>query len=322
MDTNLLRAFIVVAQNLNFTRAAEQLGTTQPLLSRAMKRLEDIIGEELFDRQKRQISLTPSGATLLEEAPAILDREGFALRRAQMAGRGAPQTLRIGYGNTMWAQMLYRGIRAFRAVHPEFHLDFRLMAPAEQAEALRCGEIDAGIMGTSKCDRRDLVWRVIGREPYILALPSDWPVLKDEPVDLAMFRDQPFLLADPIRAPDVHAACLACCKAAGFEPRIVKFIQDPAELRFLVAAGMGAGFVFASGLQTRLEGIVFMPMSALQPESYMEMHLIWRDRLLPAGLRAFIDCMSAETFITEIVKSEGGFAVDWRRTSSESLASV
>src|SRR5262245_27204013 len=119
LDVELVRAFIVVAQNLSFTRAAEQLGTTQPLLSRSMRRLEDVVGEELFDRRKRQIALTPSGAAFLEEAQGVLDQLGLALRRSQMAGRGSPKTLRVGYLGSMWMQTFHRGIRKFRSLHPE-----------------------------------------------------------------------------------------------------------------------------------------------------------------------------------------------------------
>lgn len=314
MDTDLVRAFIVVAQNLSFTRAAEELGTTQPLLSRSMRRLEDVVGEELFDRRKRQIALTPSGAAFLEEAQGILDQLGMALRRAQVAGRGSPETLRVGYTASMWMQTYHRGIRKFRRLFPEVHLDLRMMRPDEQTNALRCGDIDLGLMHFSNSDRSDLTWKIIGRDQIVLAIPSDWPADPGRPIDLASLRDRPFVLADPEIAPELYAAHVACCESAGFQPRVAGYNRDPAELRFLVAAGLGAGFTFETALLMKLDGIHFAPMANPPKNLSIDTHVMWRPRRTPANARAFIDCMTSETYVASIVSNPDSFGIEWRRT--------
>ncbi len=320
MDTDLVRAFIVVAQNLSFTRAAEQLGTTQPLLSRSMRRLEDVVGEQLFDRSKRQIALTPSGAAFLEEAQGVLDQLGLALRRSQMAGRGAPRTLRVGYMASMWMQTFHRGIRKFRLQHPEVILDLRMMASDEQANALRCGDIDVGLMNFNNCDRRELTWRIVGRERMILALPSDWPAEPGQPVELASLRDRPFVLADPDQAPEIHAAHIACCDSAGFQPNVVRYNRDGAELRFLIAAGVGAGFAFESALPMKFDGIHFAPMTPAAETLYVDSHVVWAPRRAPANTLDFIDCMTSETYAATVSSTGEGFALEWRRASFEGVA--
>ena len=318
LDTELVRAFIVVAENLSFTRAAEQLGTTQPLLSRSMRRLEDVVGEELFDRRKRQIALTPSGAAFLEEAQGILDQLGLALRRAQTSGHGAPRTLRVGYMATMWMQTFHRGIRKFRQRHPEVTLDLRMMGSQEQTNALRCGDIDIGLMSFDNCDRRELTWRIVGRERLILALPSDWPFPIGQAVDMASLRDRPFVLADPDQAPEIHAAHIACCDKAGFQPRVVRYNRDWAELRFLIAAGIGAGFAFESALPMKQDGIHFTPITPTPEAFYVDSHVVWSPRRTPATIRAFIDCMISETYAANVVRTDVGFGIEWTRATFES----
>lgn len=313
LDSNLVRAFIVVAQNLSFTRAAEALGTTQPLLSRSMRRLEDIVGEALFDRSRRQIALTMAGEAFFQEAQAILDQIGVALRRAQMAGTGSPTTLRVGYMAVMWMQTFHRGIRKFRRQFPEVSLDLRMMGPDQQANALRGGDIDVGLMHFNSCDRRGLVWRTIGRDQMIVALPSDWPEASGQAVDLASLRDRPFVLADPAIAPDIHAMHIACCESAGFQPNVVRYNRDASELRFLVAAGFGAGFTFETALLTKLDGIKFAPLANPPHPPCVDSHVVWLPGRTPANAEAFIECMTSETYTASIIPEQDSFGLEWRR---------
>jgi DNA-binding transcriptional LysR family regulator len=315
LDTELIRAFIAVARNQSFTRAAEQLGTTQPLLSRAMHRLEDTVGEVLFDRSKRQIALTPSGAVFLDEAQGILDKIGVALRRTHIAGHGSPETLRIGYMATMWTQTFHRGVRKFRTLFPDVALDFRLMPDEDQANALRAGELDLGLLHFRMCDRRELTWRTIGRAKLILAVPSDWPIPHGEPIDLSSLRDRPFVLADPVVAPDIHAAHIACCDNAGFRPREVRYSRDAVELRFLVAAGLGAAFVFDTTLLTNLDGIYVAPMANPPKNLFVDFNVVWLPRHAHSNTRAFIECMTSETYGASIIQDQNSFRIKWRKAS-------
>lgn len=315
MDTKLIEAFIVVADNLSFTRAAEQLGTTQPLLSRAIRRLEDVVGEELIDRRSRQIALTAAGLALRREAQNILNQIGVAVQRARSAGHGSPGLLRIGYVGAAHSQFFHRGIRKFRETHPEVTLDLIMMSGSSQVDALRAGELDFGILRFDDHDRQNLTWKIIGRARLILAAPADWALAPNQPIDLATLRDAPFIFAHPDIAPDVHAAHVACCDAAGFQPRIVRYVRESDELRFLVATGFGAGFVYETTLLTQMDGVRFLPIANPPENLFVDFYLTWLPQHPPRLAQSFIACMTQETYIASIVPRDEGFGLEWHHAA-------
>src|SRR5258705_4587924 len=97
MDIRQLRYFIAVAEELNFTRAAERLHMAQPPLSTQIRSLEDEIGAQLFIRDKRRVFLTPAGQELLGRARAVLEATVQAKTAALHAAQGVIGRLALGY---------------------------------------------------------------------------------------------------------------------------------------------------------------------------------------------------------------------------------
>ena len=118
MDMRKLRYFSVLAEEKHFGRAAARLSLSQPPLSLAIRQLESEIGAKLFERDSRNVSLTPAGEALQQEAIFLLRRaeESRLLVQAISEGRGG--RLRIGFSGSM----LYRGlpdiISAFKTASP------------------------------------------------------------------------------------------------------------------------------------------------------------------------------------------------------------
>src|ERR671911_2509030 len=95
-DLRQLRAFVAVAEELNFTRAAERLHMAQQAISKSVRQLEAELGVELLERTTREVRLTEAGAALLEAGRDVLRAADAAFARAREVGAGLSGTVRLG----------------------------------------------------------------------------------------------------------------------------------------------------------------------------------------------------------------------------------
>ena len=123
LELRHLRYFLAVAEELNFSRAAERLHIAQPALSAQIRTLETQLGCQLFVRTTRRVELTPSGKVLLEDARDILARADDAVAKLRAAARGERGSLRIGFvahgAGEIGTEILHRFAAAFPAVETQ-----------------------------------------------------------------------------------------------------------------------------------------------------------------------------------------------------------
>lgn len=144
LDSDLLRMFLVVADTGNVTRAAGDVGRTQSAVSLQLKRLEESVGQPLFDRGPRGVTLTESGRQLLPYARRIvglMNETTAAMRRKPLDG-----VVRIGipeeYGNTI----LPRALAAFAESHPSVDVTVLCGYTSQQMEALENDNLDLAVV--------------------------------------------------------------------------------------------------------------------------------------------------------------------------------
>src|SRR5215218_2878961 len=146
IELRLWRQFVAVAEALHFGRAARALHMTQPPLTQAIAQLERLLGTRLFERTKRSVQLTPAGEVLLPQARELLARARALPPQARAAAGGEVGRLRIAFVSTVGFALLPHWLRAFRARHPQVHMELIEATGDVQLEALARGEIDAGFM--------------------------------------------------------------------------------------------------------------------------------------------------------------------------------
>ncbi|MFI0451375.1 LysR family transcriptional regulator [Actinomadura sp. 6N118] len=178
LEARQLRYFVTVAEELNFGRAAERLGMTQPPLSRAIRGLERQLGVHLLERTTRQVTLTPAGEVFLRDARTALEAIAAAGRRARHAARPAPR-LRLAMKADTDAGLLPRILSAYQDEDAALAVELVLGGRGEQAQALREGRADVGLL-VSPFDDRDLDFEPLLTEPRVVALASTDP-LADRP---------------------------------------------------------------------------------------------------------------------------------------------
>ncbi len=236
-----LRIFVVVAEELHFGRAAELLGMAQPPLSRAVRRLEEDLGAELFDRSRRQVGLTPAGAVLLAEARELLAREGRTRALVRRAHDGELGTLRAGVPPDTSAAVLGALLTACAERVPGLRIDLHEVTTDEQLGLLASGGLDVGLVH-GPVDATDLV---LGPEVHVdlgVVLPRTSPLARLPEVGLGDLAGHDLVLFPRSSAPGWYDRTLDICRGAGFVPGHVRHARNPEFLIGLVTAGCGVAF--------------------------------------------------------------------------------
>ncbi len=140
-----LRAFVAVAEELHFRRAAARLGVAPPPLSQTIRRLEDKVGAVLLDRTPHEVSLTAAGVELLPRARDILERMREARLAVGHASEGRVGTLTVGFASNGFAELTGPILRSFAEAHPRVRVAMRDVTQ-DTTRALHEGVIDVALV--------------------------------------------------------------------------------------------------------------------------------------------------------------------------------
>jgi DNA-binding transcriptional LysR family regulator len=268
-----LRYFIAVAEELNFSRAAQRMHMAQPPLSAAIRQLERDLGVDLFLRTTREVKLTDAGRAFLEGARRTLADADQAAEDARRAAAGELGRLRIAYSWSTRFETLPALGRAFRAGHPEVELLAQEMWNARMPAAFANGSIDVAL---SLCPEiaAELELVPIRGERLVALLPGAHPLAREEAIPLSALADEDFILFPREIAPRLHDAFVAIYRRAGFEPQVRnESFHTGWDLGVLpeIPAVAVAPQTVAAGLP---DGIVAVAIA--EPSDSIETCLVWR----------------------------------------------
>ena len=179
LDTRLLRAFVTVAEELSFTRAAERLFVAQQALSSQVQQLEGRLGVKLFERTTRKVSLTEAGEQLLPHAVATLAALDGGMRALEAARRAERATLRVGLSGTAMVPAAGETMRRFAKRHPDVELVVSNTGLDQPAAGLKEGAVDVAFVRPPFVDD-GLSTVTILTEPRYAVLPKDHPLAARE----------------------------------------------------------------------------------------------------------------------------------------------
>ncbi|MBB4689272.1 LysR substrate-binding domain-containing protein [Amycolatopsis jiangsuensis] len=219
IDFALLRSFVVLAEELHFARAAERLYIEQPALSQRLRRLERRIEVQLFDRDTRNVRLTPAGVEFLEDIRDVLDRFDGAVARAQETASGERGSFRVAYTFSV-------GYETLPVLLAGLDVDSGLQAEAlelweyDVLDAVRRRRQDVGLVRYDPADRQ-LVSVLIRRERLVIAVPHGHRLANAETVSLSRLSGEQFVIIPRTVAPGYHEVIEQVFARAGFAPRTV-----------------------------------------------------------------------------------------------------
>ena len=188
-----MRYFQVLAEELNFGRAAARLHMAQPPLTRQIQALENKLGTPLFERTPRGVVLTTAGRTLYEEVPNILGLVARARERTEQAGQGRIGRIDVGIFGSAILNVIPRVLSRFRADYPEVELFLHTMTKADQIEALRERRITVGFNRLVP-EEPDIAVRTVLRERFMVALPASHRLCAQTELSLRDMTGEPLIL--------------------------------------------------------------------------------------------------------------------------------
>jgi DNA-binding transcriptional LysR family regulator len=186
-----LRSFVVLAEELNFTRAAARLHLAQQALSAQMKQLEQRLGAQLFARTTRSVELTPGGRALMERVPALLAGLDDALDAARSAARGETGHLTVGLLAAAPLDLTPRVLREFSRRRPAAAVTVRNVPFTDPSGGVRSGETDVAIVWLPFATD-GLEVEVLLEEARVAVLPADHPLAAQTEVRAADLAAEPF----------------------------------------------------------------------------------------------------------------------------------
>lgn len=259
MDQRQLQAFITVAEERHFGRAAERLNLASSPLGRLIRALEDEVGTPLLSRTTRRVDLTAAGAAFLPQAQAILDQLGSAAQLARRAAQGETGRVRLGYMGAAQAALLPRLWRALRAAHPDVQLEVSELCTPDQRQALLAGELDAGLMALPVW-HDELLARPLARIPLLAALPREHPLATRPSLTLRALAQEEWLTCTPYATTLPPEQVQALCMAFGLVPRTRAVGGSEHAVVARVAAGVGVTLVPQTLVNPQQEGVTFIPL--------------------------------------------------------------
>jgi DNA-binding transcriptional LysR family regulator len=283
-----VRAFVVVAEELHFGRAAGRLGMTQPPLSRQIQKLERAVGVQLLERDNRRVALTTAGEAFLREARRMLALAAGALEQAHRISAGSTGTVRIGFTATSAFGVLTSLLDLVSDAHPKIHLELFEMVTREQIAKLAAGELDLGL-ARPPFDNSAFASRLLHREELLLAVPSAHRLGGGGGrVGADQLAGEPLIMYSPVSARYFYDLVVRLLPIP--VENVVHTVSQVLTMLWLVAGGRGIAFVPASAALLGIPGVTFRPIEGLAGQP-VELHLIWgRDARNPA-LHTVLDCL-------------------------------
>ena len=274
MELRHLRYFVGVAQELNFTRAAQILRVAQPALSRQIRQLEEEVGVVLMERNRRGVRLTMAGKAFLAEARALLEQSEQAIRVAQETSHAGTGHLNVGYIWGLFHSLVPATVERFRRQLPNVAVNLFDLTATQQADALVHGRLDAGFIGFAhEADAAGLSKRKVGTCAFVAALPKNHRAARKSKVPLATLAQDFFFVISEQNYPGASRFVLEACQRAGFRPKILQAAERGHTILGLVAGNCGVALLPEPLRALPHPGVIFRPLT--QPPTG-DLFIAWR----------------------------------------------
>ena len=290
MEMHQLRYVVAVARNGNFSRAAEQCHVAQPSLSQQIQKLEEELGERLFDRMKREVKLTTAGNVFLRRAVKILEEVDAAKRETSDARSLLHGTLVVGVLPTIAPYLLPEVLIAFSQKFPGIETEVHEDTTSHLLKQVLAYEVDIALASRPIDDAR-LQVRDLFEEELKLALPPAHRLTRKRSLRISDLRDEQLIVMKPGHC--LGDQVLNFCERSDVRPKISFRGTQLETIQALVCSGIGISLIPAMAIRSDRKNLPEY-RSLTNPRPKRKIVAVWpKQRSLSRAASEFLKILDA-----------------------------
>ena len=290
MEIRQLEYFVAVVETSSFTKAAERQYVSQPCVTHSVRKLEEELGIELFDRTQKKAVLTDEGKRFYLRACKLQNELRDTMTEMNELRNLARGTINLAIPPMIGSCLFPYLFTSFQTQYPHLTLNVCEEGSFAAHRMLEQEELDLGIIILPEPDLDTLHFVPLTQQEILLTVARSHPLAQRESVTFGDLRQEKFILFKSNFFQ--RHAILNRCQQENLEPKIVFNSSQVETVKSLVSHGVGISFLMRMAIQD-LAGIVGVP---LNPSIHVKIGLAWKKgRQLSPSARAFINLVTSET---------------------------
>ena len=289
MELRQLEYFVAVAEERNFTRAAERVHISQSGVSAQIRQLERELGAELFDRSARTVTLTPAGKAALDHARDALAAAGAVGQAVDEVTDLIRGRVTVGMVTGCTITPLFEALAAFHTAHPGVEIALLEDASDRLADGVRTGALDLALLGAAGRTPEGLDAHTVIRERLVAAVPAGHPLERRRRVTLRDLAAYPVVCMPP--GSGLRAVLDQACAAQGVEPAVALEASAADAIAGLAARGLGVAVLSESMAESYRDRLTEHVIADAHVPALLA--LVWRPAHNPALSALLTQCQRA-----------------------------
>lgn len=291
MNLNQLEYFVNAAETLNFTSTAKKFYISQTAITQQIKALEDHLGEELFYRNNKKLSLTPVGKVFYQECKAILIRTSDALEKVQLAANGIIGDLRIGVIDGYEKTNISDSIRNFHNEYPNVSLKFVIKSYRELWSMLENNDLDIIFNTIFESFNEERYSRIkIEDYPVMTVLHPTHPLSGRNIINIKDFYNENFIaLSFDDKDMKYENSILKYMNISDIKPNIIQYSNDIETILLMVSSGLGIALIpqFAVIFYNQSQNLSIIPVES-DANLSLSINAIWNSHNTNSSIEKFV----------------------------------
>lgn len=291
MELRHIRYIVASARNGSFSAAAQELNVRQPIVSKRIKRVEEELGVQLFERLKSGARLTSAGEEFVVSARRVIEDVERLAERAKARGAGKLGRVVVGFYKSLSGGGFRAALRDFRQQNPEIEIELVESPFVELSAAVLSGALDTAIILGDAATSETLESIPLWSEHLIVALPEDHRLADRRVIYFPELKGERFLICHHDPGPDIRVLLLRHLAAPSDHPKIVMRRLSRESILCEVADGQGIALQCESAAGLSGLGVVFRPVHDGNGAIRLGYIACWKADNVDPALRVFLEAI-------------------------------